>query len=685
MSYRPYKKVGFAAAIALIALAGLGTVYLDLTREAEARQTQSRLGEQVRAEAEQALNEQLAALQSLAQQASSLPVLRGQVGIVNWNTLRDGFTSEPWWETVRRHASVYGVALGDTLDGVEGAPGELDATDLISGARAHQHAAGVRLANGAAYLLATAVIAKPGRTTQPVLLLGKPLGEEAVVALAQRLRAAVVVADGKAVLASAGTAKLKRLLEAAATGPQASAGEPGLMQSVQLSRGLFLWTAPETPPAGPGTDVFLALWGVTGLLAAIALALGLRKSRAPPVQANLAGATIALPARAAPSANGHSDPRRTDPRAQAAGPATETDQPRPVPGLAPTPPTPAQQFGRYTLLDRLGEGGMAEVYTAVVHGAEGFKRHFVVKRLRGKLLGRKDLVDMFIDEARLASSLVHSNIIPVFDFGKVGDEYFMAQEYILGRDLGRLTARAKAVDGKGVDPALVLYAIRETLQALEYAHTRTDDEGKPMGIVHRDVSPQNILVSARGEVKLLDFGIAKAKNRLTETQVGTVKGNVRFMAPEQAHGTAVDARTDIASVALVMYAALAGAPLYDGETPRDRLFKAAGGVGEAEAAKIAALPKPLQALLLKALQRDPARRFQSAAEFAAAITALGDAVANPLAMQREMERLFGEELHAEQARLQAHARSAATINARAPKEVLSRTVVLGRPPRERPR
>ena len=335
-----------------------------------------------------------------------------------------------------------------------------------------------------------------------------------------------------------------------------------------------------------------------------------------------------------------------------------------------------KKFGRYYLVDRLGEGGMAEIYTAVAFGAEHFRRTFVVKLLHSNAQRTPALVEMFIDEANLASNLIHSNVIPVYDFGKMGEEYFMAQEYVLGRDLRKFVTASMARDKRPLDPRLAVHIAREALRGMEYAHTRQTDEGRPLGIVHRDVSPNNILVSARGEVKLLDFGIAISRNRLTHTQIGVVKGNVGYMAPEQAHGTALDARTDIASVALVMYSALAGASLYDGGNKYDRLIKAAEGVGEAEAAKIAVLPKQLQALLFKALQRDPAKRFQSAAEFASAITALGHEVGNLSALHREMERLFGDELRGEQAKLQAHARAATEAGGDDPREVTAKTVLL---------
>ena len=171
--------------------------------------------------------------------------------------------------------------------------------------------------------------------------------------------------------------------------------------------------------------------------------------------------------------------------------------------------TGSSTFGRYRLLERLGEGGMAELYTAVLHGAEGFRRLFVVKRLRPHIARNRAAVEQFIDEAKLGSSLVHSNIVPVFDFGKVNDEYFLAQEYIVGRDLGRLLERHVERTGRPLPERLALYIVYEVLEALAYAHSRTDAVGNPIGLVHRDISPGNVMVTSRGEVKLFDFGIVE--------------------------------------------------------------------------------------------------------------------------------------------------------------------------------
>jgi serine/threonine-protein kinase len=239
----------------------------------------------------------------------------------------------------------------------------------------------------------------------------------------------------------------------------------------------------------------------------------------------------------------------------------------------------------------------------------------------------------------------------VFDFGKVGEEYFLAQEYILGRDLGRLTARLLEREHRPLPAKVVLYAAAETLRALEYAHAKLGDGGRPLGIVHRDVSPSNILVSARGEVKLFDFGIVKAEGRVTKTQHGVVKGNVCFMSPEQARGLNVDGRADLFSLGLVMYYCLTGELLYQGETTYELLVKAATGPGNDELGRIAALPAPCADIVARALQIDPTRRFQSATEFAAAVAP--HITGGPSEAAALMGQLFADDFHAEEARFAA--------------------------------
>jgi serine/threonine-protein kinase len=310
-------------------------------------------------------------------------------------------------------------------------------------------------------------------------------------------------------------------------------------------------------------------------------------------------------------------------------------------------------FGRYRLIDRLGSGGMAEVYTAVTFGAEGFRRTFVVKRLHAELARHPAAVAQFIDEANLGSSLVHSNIVPVFDFGKVGNEYFLAQEYILGRDLGRVTARIIERRGKPLSAPLVLYIARETCKALDYAHTKLDKTGKPMGLVHRDVSPENVLISALGEVKLLDFGIVKADGRVSKTQDGLVKGTARFMSPEQARASAVDARADLFSLGLVIFYCLTGETLYSGDATHEVLFRASQGPSAEELARLVDLPAPFPAILLKALRTDPAERYQTAAAFGAALSPhVGDVGRDLVDL---MQTLFAADLQQEETHFAAAA------------------------------
>jgi serine/threonine-protein kinase len=291
---------------------------------------------------------------------------------------------------------------------------------------------------------------------------------------------------------------------------------------------------------------------------------------------------------------------------------------------------------------------MAEVYTAVTFGAEGFRRAFVVKRLRPEMARDAAVVAQFIDEAKLGSTLVHSNIIPVFDFGKVADEYYLAQEYIVGRDLGRVTTRMFEREHRPLPVAVVLHIAHEVSKALEYAHTKRGDGGKPLGIVHRDVSPNNVLLSARGEVKLFDFGIVKAEGRVTQTQQGVVKGNVNFMSPEQARGADTDARADVFSLGLVMFYCLTGDVLYHGNTTYELLVKAATGPGPEETARIAALPAPCPEILRRALAVERDDRYASAAELGAALAPFVAGAAGEVV--RLVGQLFAADFQQEEAR-----------------------------------
>jgi serine/threonine protein kinase len=274
-------------------------------------------------------------------------------------------------------------------------------------------------------------------------------------------------------------------------------------------------------------------------------------------------------------------------------------------------------LGRYQLLERIGEGGMAEIFIAATHGAEGFVRKFVVKRMHAHLARNRDAVNQFIDEARLQSALVHSNIVPVFDFGKVADDYFLTMEYIHGRDLDWLVRRHVEVFGKPLSVPVAFHIMSEVLEALSYAHSRADADGKVLGIVHRDVAPGNVLISYRGEVKLSDFGIARAERRLSRTEMGLLKGNVSFMSPEQARGEQVDRRSDLFSTGMVLFFCLTGQLRHGhNDTLVNQLLRAASGPIATDMDVLAQFPPLAADVLRRALTRDPARRYQTARDFA---------------------------------------------------------------------
>jgi serine/threonine-protein kinase len=269
---------------------------------------------------------------------------------------------------------------------------------------------------------------------------------------------------------------------------------------------------------------------------------------------------------------------------------------------------------------------------------------FVIKRLRPELVRSRHAVEQFIDEAKLGSSLAHPNIVPVFDFGKVGDEYFMAQEYVVGRDISRLLRRHVEREGRPLDEKMMLYIAHEVLDALAYAHALTDEQGQPLDLVHRDVSPGNVMVTDRGEVKLLDFGIVKALGRVSTSETGVVKGNVDFMSPEQARSEPVDARSDLFSLGLVMHRGLTDQRLYvrsDGDF--EHLRQAGRGPTPAQLSKLDDLPIA-GPILRRALAIDPALRYQSAAEFAAAVAP--HAAGGKVEAAALMKQLFGDELRA---------------------------------------
>src|SRR6185369_12110333 len=187
-------------------------------------------------------------------------------------------------------------------------------------------------------------------------------------------------------------------------------------------------------------------------------------------------------------------------------------------------------FGKYLLLGRIAQGGMAEVFLAKTFGAEGFERFVAIKRLLPSVMHNQEFVDMFVDEAKIAAQLNHANIAQIYELGKIEGQLFIAMEFVHGKELRALAVRSKKL-GRRLDTRFTAHLIAKAAEGLDYAHHKKDPSGKLLGIVHRDISPQNILLSYDGEAKVIDFGIAKAKDRISQTQVGVLKGKIGYMSP----------------------------------------------------------------------------------------------------------------------------------------------------------
>ena len=272
------------------------------------------------------------------------------------------------------------------------------------------------------------------------------------------------------------------------------------------------------------------------------------------------------------------------------------------------------QFGRYILLDKLAVGGMAEIYRAKTYGVDGFEKLLAIKRILPHCSADKDFITMLVDEAKLTVLLSHANIVQVYDLGKVGNDYFISMEFIYGTNLREMLNRCVVDDKRLLPEEVAVYIISEICKGLDYAHRKTDNDGNPLNIVHRDVSPQNILISYEGEVKIVDFGIAKAALNVSHTMAGILKGKIAYMSPEQALGKPMDGRTDIFSAGLILYEALTGHKFFSGDTQFEVLEHIRSTHIHPEDLS-SEIPDTLKVILAKALAYNPKDRYQSAGDF----------------------------------------------------------------------
>jgi eukaryotic-like serine/threonine-protein kinase len=268
-------------------------------------------------------------------------------------------------------------------------------------------------------------------------------------------------------------------------------------------------------------------------------------------------------------------------------------------------------FGKYFLLERVNVGGMAEVFKAKTYGVEGFERLLAVKKILPNIAEDEEFISMFIDEAKIAVQLNHANIAQIFDLGKVDESYFIALEYIHGKDLRAIFDRCMSLTETMPIPQSV-FIIMKVCEGLDYAHNKRDSGGREMHLVHRDVSPQNVLISYEGEVKLVDFGIAKAAGKASKTQAGILKGKFGYMSPEQVRGLPLDRKSDIFSVGIVLYELLTGERLFQGESDFSTLEKVRNVEILPPTTYNRKIQEELEQIVLKALAKDVEDRYQNA-------------------------------------------------------------------------
>ena len=272
------------------------------------------------------------------------------------------------------------------------------------------------------------------------------------------------------------------------------------------------------------------------------------------------------------------------------------------------------QLGRYQLVERLAAGGMAEIFMAKTQGAHGFEKTLVVKRLLSHLANDDRFVEMFIDEAKVMVQLDHPKIVQVLDFGEVDGQYFIAMEYIDGLDLLAVLRRC-AMRNCRPSVEIACHIVAEVLDALDYAHELTDGGGRPLGIVHRDISPSNVFVSAMGEVKLGDFGIATAGDTRGHVEPGTLRGKFGYLAPEHVTGANVDRRSDLFSAGVVLAELLTVRRLFVGNSDLEVLLQVRDARLDRLHERMDRVPLELRPVLASALARDPETRYQDAASF----------------------------------------------------------------------
>lgn len=275
-------------------------------------------------------------------------------------------------------------------------------------------------------------------------------------------------------------------------------------------------------------------------------------------------------------------------------------------------------FGKYLLLQRVSVGGMAEVFKALPAGAEHIDQIVAIKRILPNIAKDGEFIGMFIDEARIAGQLTHPNICRIYELGRVGNDHYIAMQFLWGRDLLKVMNRYKKA-GRLVSPSMAAFIGAKALSALHYAHTKSDKRGQPLNIIHRDVSPQNIIVGYSGQVKLIDFGVARAATQSQKTQAGILKGKFGYMSPEMIRGLPIDHRSDVFAMGICLHELLTSSRLFYGETDFATLELVRDAKVAPPSHKAPGIPAALDAIVMRALSREVSERYQSAGEMQLAL------------------------------------------------------------------
>jgi eukaryotic-like serine/threonine-protein kinase len=354
--------------------------------------------------------------------------------------------------------------------------------------------------------------------------------------------------------------------------------------------------------------------------------------------------------------------------------------PLPTPSSpALTAPAPKKQpipFGRYLLLDRINIGGMAEVWRGKSFGAGGFERLVAIKRILPNIAEDDEFIAMFQDEAKISVQLTHANICQIYELNRIAQSLYIAMEYVPGKDLRSIFDRARK---KGEPPPvpLVCYVVGKLCEGLDYAHRKKDSYGRDLNIVHRDVSPQNVLISFEGEVKVIDFGIAKAAGKVTKTQAGILKGKFGYMSPEQIRGLPLDRRSDVFAIGVCLYELLTGERLFVGDSDFAVLEKVRKAEVLPPSTYNRRIPEALEKIVLRALAKDVNARYQYASELADDLQRFlitSDSIFSRKDLMQYMKSTFAEEVDREKARLAEYA------EVKAPEGLLAAMDALHAPP-----